>query len=145
MNIFCLNISKLNSYMTSRNRSVYQSKAEYWSEFGNDDKAIRTYKKALEIDPNYDIPLVNLTNIYFDRKEYEQAIKVEPNGWFIPSSHVGLGKCYEQLEMYDEAIAHFQEARKIVRYCFCHIKHKKEWVEEIEYHLKKLGDLEKES
>lgn len=78
-------------------------------------------------------------------KKYEQGIKVEPNGWSIPSSHVGLGKCYEQLGMYDKAKAHFQEARKIVRYCFCHIKHKKEWVEEIEYHLKKLGDLEKES
>ncbi len=78
-------------------------------------------------------------------KKYEQGIKVEPNGWFIPSSHVGLGKCYEQLGNYKEAKAHFQEARKIVRYCFCHIKNKKEWVEEIEYHLKKLGDLEKES
>jgi len=78
-------------------------------------------------------------------KKYEQGIKVEPYGWSIPSSHVGLGKCYEQLGMYDKAKAHFQEARKIVRYCFCHIKHKKEWVEEIEYHLKKLGDLEKKS
>ena len=78
-------------------------------------------------------------------KQYEKAIEIEPTGWFIPASHVGLGKCYEQLEMYDEAKAHFQKARKIVHYCFCHIKHKKEWVEEIEYHLKKLGDLEKES
>ncbi|MHA2391431.1 MAG: tetratricopeptide repeat protein [Promethearchaeota archaeon] len=77
-------------------------------------------------------------------KKYEQAIKIEPNGWFIPSSHVGLGKCFEKLGMYDEAKAHFLEAKKIVRYCFCHIKQKKEWVEDIEYHLKKLNELEDE-
>ncbi len=77
-------------------------------------------------------------------KLYEKAIKTEPTGWFIPSSHVGLGKCYEQLGMYDKAKTHFQEARKTVRYCFCHIKHKKEWIEDIEYHMKKLADLDKD-
>lgn len=75
-------------------------------------------------------------------KKYEKAIKTEPNGWFIPASHVGLGKCYEKLGNYGEAEENFQKARKIVRYCFCHVKNKKEWIEEIEYHLKKIKELQ---
>jgi tetratricopeptide (TPR) repeat protein len=78
-------------------------------------------------------------------QKYQKAIEVEPNGWFVPASHVGLGKCYEKLEMYDDAELHLHAARKIVRYCFCHIKNKKEWIEEIEYHLKKIKELKQNS
>jgi tetratricopeptide (TPR) repeat protein/Mn-dependent DtxR family transcriptional regulator len=74
-------------------------------------------------------------------KKYEKAIKTEPNGWFIPSSYVGLGKCNEKLGNYEEAKENFQKARKIVRYCFCHIKNKKEWIEDIENHLNRLKEL----
>jgi tetratricopeptide (TPR) repeat protein len=74
-------------------------------------------------------------------KKYEKAIETEPNGWFIPASYVGMGKCNEKLGFYEKAEAQFNKARQIVRYCFCHIKHRKEWVEEIEYHLKNVEEL----
>ncbi|MFX0030039.1 MAG: tetratricopeptide repeat protein, partial [Candidatus Hermodarchaeota archaeon] len=78
-------------------------------------------------------------------KMYEKAIKTEPNGWFVPASYLGLGKCHEKLGNYEEAEVNFQKARKIVRYCFCHIKHKKEWIDEIEHHLKKVSELKQRS
>ncbi|MFX1375206.1 MAG: tetratricopeptide repeat protein [Promethearchaeota archaeon] len=78
-------------------------------------------------------------------KKYQKAIKTEPNGWFIPASYVGLGKCYEMLGKYEEAEENFLKARKITRYCFCHIKHKKEWIDEIEYHLTKVKELKQKS
>jgi len=74
-------------------------------------------------------------------KMYEKAIETEPNGWFIPASYVGIGKCNEKLGFFDIAETNFQKARQIVRYCFCHIKNRKEWIEEIEYHLKKIKEL----
>ncbi|MFX1281005.1 MAG: tetratricopeptide repeat protein [Promethearchaeota archaeon] len=74
-------------------------------------------------------------------KMYEKAIKIEPNGWFVPASYLGLGKCHQKLGNYEEAVKNLQKARKIVRYCFCHIKHKKEWIEEIEYHLNEVKEL----
>ena len=76
-------------------------------------------------------------------KMYENAIKIEPNGWFVPASYLGLGKCHQKLGNYEEAVTNFQKARKIVRYCFCHIKHKKEWIEEIEHHLNEVKELMK--
>jgi len=74
-------------------------------------------------------------------KMYEKAIEIEPNGWFIPASYLGIGKCNEKLGFYDIAEANFQKAKQIVRYCFCHIKNRKEWIEEIEHHLKKIKEL----
>ncbi|MFW9879383.1 MAG: tetratricopeptide repeat protein [Candidatus Thorarchaeota archaeon] len=117
----------------------------------NKKAAIKTIKALTEKAPyegnyfdSYGEILMTIGDYESSIKLYEKAIKTEPTGWFIPSSHVGLGKCYEQLGIYDKAKAHFQEARKIVRYCFCHIKHKKEWIEDIEYHMKKLEDLDKD-
>ncbi|MFX1346805.1 MAG: tetratricopeptide repeat protein, partial [Promethearchaeota archaeon] len=116
----------------------------------NKNAAIKTIKALTEKAPyegnyfdSYGEILMTIGDYENSIKLYKKAIKTEPTGWFIPSSHVGLGKCYEQLGMYDKAKTHFQEARKIVRYCFCHIKHKKEWIDDIEYHMKKLADLDK--
>ena len=90
--------------------------------------------------------ILMITGDYEDAiKKYEKAIKTEPNGWFVPASYVGLGKCYEKLGNYGEAEENFQKARKIVRYCFCHVKHKEEWIEDIEYYLNKLKELQQES
>ena len=74
-------------------------------------------------------------------KMFKKAIETEPNGWFMPESYVKMGKCNEELGFYEKAKANFLKAREIVRYCFCHIKNRKEWIEEIEYHLKKINDL----
>jgi len=78
-------------------------------------------------------------------EKYQKAIEVEPNGWFVPASYVGLGKCYRKIGKYEEAESNFHTARKIVRYCFCHIKNKREWIEDIEYHLKKIKELKQKS
>ncbi|MFX1476556.1 MAG: tetratricopeptide repeat protein [Promethearchaeota archaeon] len=78
-------------------------------------------------------------------KQYEKAIETEPKGWFVPASYLGLGRCYENLGDYRKAEAYLLKARKIIRYCFCHIKHKKEWIEEIEYHLKNVMELKQKS
>lgn len=131
---------------------IYKEKKENGNEDEENKKAaIETIKTLTEKEPeegNYFDSygeILMITEDYDNAiKKYEQAIKVEPNGWFIPASHVGLGKCYEKLGVYEEARSHFLEAKKIVRYCFCHIKHKREWVDEIESHLRKLDELEGE-
>ncbi|MFW9896907.1 MAG: tol-pal system YbgF family protein, partial [Candidatus Thorarchaeota archaeon] len=73
-------------------------------------------------------------------KIFEKAIQTEPNGWFIPETYLKLGKCNEKLGFYEKAEENFKKARQIVRYCFCHIKYRKEWIEEIEYNLRKIRD-----
>jgi tetratricopeptide (TPR) repeat protein len=132
---------------------IYKQKTEQGIEDEeNKIKAVETIKFLTEKVPqegNYFDSygeILMITGDYENAiKMYEKAIKTEPNGWFIPASHVGLGKCYEKLGNYGEAKENFQKARKIVRYCFCHVKNKKEWIEEIEYHLNKLKELQQES
>ena len=110
--------------------------------------AIETIKSLTEIAPkegNYFDSYGEILMIIGDYKSaikmYEKAIETEPNGWFIPETYVKMGKCNEKLGFYEKADANFLKARQIVRYCFCHIKKRKEWLEEIEYHHNKLEEL----
>ena len=84
------------------------------------EEAIEMYKKSLEIDPNYDIPLVNLTNIYFDRKEYEKSIKVFNAALKIDPLNtpnwIDLGRAHRFLEQYEEAIVAYQKSLKLDSY-----------------------------
>ncbi|MHA2399604.1 MAG: hypothetical protein ACXADU_12040 [Promethearchaeota archaeon] len=122
----------------------------------NDEKnkqaAIETIRKLTERAPKegnfFDSygEILMITGDYENAIEkYRKAIEVEPNGWFVPASYVGLGKCYEKIGKYDEAEVNFHAAKKIVRYCFCHIKNKREWIEDIEYHLKKIKELKQKT
>ncbi len=117
----------------------------------NKTAAIETIKSLTEESPeegNYFDSygeILMITEDYENAiKMYEKAIETEPNGWFIPSSYVGIGKCNEKLGFYEKAEVNFKKARQIVRYCFCHIKNRKEWIEEIEYHLKKINEMKQE-
>ena len=92
---------------------------------------IDTYGEILMITGDYENAI----------KMYEKAIETEPNGWWLPASYLGIGKCNEKLGFYEKAEENFKKARQIVRYCFCHIKNRKEWIEEIEYHIKKINEL----
>ncbi|MHA2281749.1 MAG: tetratricopeptide repeat protein, partial [Promethearchaeota archaeon] len=114
----------------------------------NKNAAVETIKSLTEKAPDEGNYLDSYGEILMITGDYENAIKIfekaiktEPNGWFIPETYIKLGKCNEKLGFFNKAEANFKNARQIVRYCFCHIKNRKEWIEEIEYNLKKLQEL----
>ncbi|MHA2474440.1 MAG: tetratricopeptide repeat protein, partial [Promethearchaeota archaeon] len=87
----------------------------------NKQAAIDTIRKLTERAPHegnfFDSygEILMITGDYESAIEkYKKAIEVEPNGWFVPASYVGLGKCYKKIREYDEAELNFHTARKIV-------------------------------
>lgn len=114
----------------------------------NKKKAIEIIKKLTEKVPDegnyFDSygEILFITGDYENSiKKYEKAIEIEPNGWFIPASYLGIGKCYENLGIVDKAMEYLQKAKQIIRVCYCDYKHKKEWDEEIDYHINKIKEL----
>ncbi len=114
----------------------------------NKKKAIEIMKKLTEKVPDegnyFDSygEILLITGDYENSiKNYQKAIEIEPNGWFSPASYLGIGKCYEKLGNFDKAMEYLQKAKRTIRVCYCHFKHKKEWDEEINNEIKKVKEL----
>jgi len=50
-----------------------------YQRMSNDQKAVESYTKALELDPKYPMPVINRAAIYANRLEYNRAIEVCEN------------------------------------------------------------------
>lgn len=81
------------------------------------DRAVEAYRKALELDPEYDKAWNNLAICYLEAKRYEEAVPaftrlIELEG---PSykNHYNVGLCRYFLGQYDESLAAFKAALAI--------------------------------
>lgn len=98
--------------------SAHQWYAEYLTAMGRFDEALAQTRRAKEIDPLS--PIINageVWTLYFARR-YDEAIErgkaiAELNPQFA-EIHEYLKRCYDQKEMYAEAIAARQMRRKLV-------------------------------
>lgn len=105
---------------------VYQMLATIFYSNGQFNKAIKTFKRALEIDPYYTDASVGLSIILNDLGRYEEGRKVfleaqslleRKNRRPDPSVNDKIAAKYEELadlllqcQRYDEALDHFQKA-----------------------------------
>ncbi|MBW2554707.1 MAG: tetratricopeptide repeat protein, partial [Deltaproteobacteria bacterium] len=103
---------------------AWAKKAEEWFEKGNmamsagyNNVAIRFFKKAIEIDPNYLESYINIGLLYNkegDTKKaisyYEKAIAVDPD---FTKAHYNLGVVYVKKGKLDKAISEFKRCISI--------------------------------
>jgi serine/threonine protein kinase/Flp pilus assembly protein TadD len=75
----------------------------------NTEMAIAEFRKASQLDPEYDLPLINIARIREWGKDYEEAIaayrrviEVDPGN---AEAHTQLGYCLQQTKQFQEAIA----------------------------------------
>lgn len=81
------------------------------------DRAVESYLKALELDPDYDKAWNNLALCYLEAKRYEEAVPaftrlVELEGPTY-KNHYNVGLCCYFLGRYDEAMTAFKSALAI--------------------------------
>ena len=83
----------------------------------NVDGALRSYRRALEIDPYLVAALINLANLHYSRDDvveaqalYERAIALEPD---VFEAHFNLGNIFHDLARYIEAQACYREALRL--------------------------------
>jgi tetratricopeptide (TPR) repeat protein len=112
--------------LNSKNPEVLQMLATIYYDQGKFNKAISTFKKALEIDPSYTDAAVGLSIILNDIGRYEDAKKIfdeakaqldskkistEPNtNEKFASKHAELADMYLQFQRFDESAEQYSRA-----------------------------------
>jgi len=113
----------------TRNPEVYQMLATIYYDKGQFSKAIKTFKRALEIDPTYTDASVGLSIILNDLGKYDEGKQVfveaqtqlekksGKNDPFIDeklsSKHEELADLYFQYKRYNEALEQLLKAQKL--------------------------------
>jgi tetratricopeptide (TPR) repeat protein len=113
----------------SRNAEVYQMLATIYYDKGQFNKAIRTFKRALEIDPTYTDASVGLSIILNDLGRYDEGQQIfeeaqklleRKSGKMdsyveekIASKHEELADIYFQYKFYKEALDQLFHAQKL--------------------------------
>lgn len=130
----------------SRDPEVYQMLATIFYDKGQFNKAIKTFKRALEIDPTYTDASVGLSIILNDLGRYDEGKKIfeDARGILdrktgkmdtyveekIASKHEELADLYFQYKRYNEALDQLLKAQKLstrkaeisLRIAECHVK-----------------------
>ncbi|MFN8791159.1 MAG: tetratricopeptide repeat protein [Bdellovibrionales bacterium] len=112
-----------------RNPEIYQMLATIYYDRGQFNKAIKTFKRALEIDPSYTDASVGLSIILNDLGRYEEGRQVfvdarkilddkkKPSLGFmeenISRKHEELADLYAQARLWTESLENLQKALKI--------------------------------
>ena len=88
-----------------------------FKELGENEKSIKCYQKAIEIQPNHADAHNNLGTAFKELKEYkksiyyyEKTIQINPNS---PTAYSNLGNTYRGLGEYEKAISWHQKAIQI--------------------------------
>jgi len=114
---------------STRNPEVYQMLATIYYDKGQFSKAIKTFKRALEIDPTYTDASVGLSIILNDLGKYDEGKQVfvdaqnlldkrsGKNDPFVDeklaSKHEELADLYFQYKRYNEALEQLLKAQKL--------------------------------
>jgi tetratricopeptide (TPR) repeat protein len=112
-----------------RNPEIYQMLATIYYDRGQFNKAIKTFKRALEIDPQYTDASVGLSIILNDLGRYDEGRKIfqearqildnqkKPNLSFldetISKKHEEIADLYSQSRAWSEALENLQKALKL--------------------------------
>ncbi len=116
--------------INSNNPEVFQMLATIYYNRGQFNKAVKTFKKALEVDPEYCDAAVGLSIILNDLGKYEEAKKVFQKAQTIiekrkinrasenmddkfAQKHLELGDLYLQHRRFEPALMQYQTAKKL--------------------------------
>lgn len=134
----------------NKDPEVYQMLATLFYDKGQFNKAIKAFKKALEIDPSYTDASVGLSIILNDLGRYQEAKEVFEDAQArlnetkkqsdpfiedrIAQKHLELGDLYLQIEKFEESLEQYLKAKKfsnnpgvlILKIAECYMKIHKE-------------------
>ncbi len=101
--------------------NILNNRAVILAELGKKDEAIKTAKEMIEYnkeDGNLRDSLGEILLIVGDYedaiKQFEEAIELDPTGWFIDQSYIKMGLCYMNLGEFEKAKKNFEIGKELL-------------------------------
>jgi tetratricopeptide (TPR) repeat protein len=85
-----------------------QDNGEYYDSYGEILMNYEEYEKAV--------------------KQFKKSIELSSNGWFIYQTYIKLGICFKELGNYELAIEYLRKGKEYTNKCFCDYGLKKKWL-----------------
>ena len=99
---------------TVESPETYLQYGDRYRNSGNEPLALKNYRRALEINPNFTTALVRIGGIHQQQgntmeaiANFNKAVEIDPQSL---EAQLGLGNAYQQMGWAELAITHFQKA-----------------------------------
>jgi len=152
----------------ANNPEIFQMLATIYYNRGQFNKAIKTFKRALQVDPTYSDAAVGLAIILNDLGRYEEAKKVFNDAQALTdrkkepvvnaqteekfaAKHIELGDLYLQYKRYDAALEQYQKSytltnrkhsvSELIAECYLQAGHKDKAIRELKMILQMNNKL----
>ena len=108
----------------------------YWYQYMNKkEEALKILEELIEFEQDNGEYYDSYGEILMNYEEYEKAviqfqkaIELSSNGWFIYQTYIKLGICFKELGNYELAIEYLRKGKEYTNKCFCDYGLKKKWL-----------------
>ncbi|MHA1933276.1 MAG: tetratricopeptide repeat protein, partial [Promethearchaeota archaeon] len=117
------------------NYTLYNYKAYWLSYLGKNQEALNILHSLIEEEPEKGIYHDTLGEILISLKEYEKAIEefqkaieINSNEWFIHQTYIKLGICYKALGNHDLALRNLKKGKELTKKSTSDTETKQKWL-----------------
>ncbi|MFW9894470.1 MAG: hypothetical protein ACFFD7_01540 [Candidatus Thorarchaeota archaeon] len=122
----------------------------YWLQYLDEqDTVIEIIEDLLAREPEngmfhdtYGEILMNFEEYEKAVEEFQKAIELESNEWYINQTYIKLGICYKEIGEQDLAIENLTRGKEFTNKCFCDIDTKRNWLTIAELFLAEIAEME---
>ncbi len=75
-------------------------------------------------------------------REFQKAIELDNNEWYINQTYIKLGICYKEMDDQDSAIENLSKGKEFTNKCYCDLDTKRNWLTIAELFLAEIAEME---
>ncbi|TFF83918.1 MAG: hypothetical protein EU552_02225 [Promethearchaeota archaeon] len=131
------------------NNSLYHYKAYWLSYLGKKEEALKILYNLTRNEPKDGIYHDTYGEILMTFKEYEKAveefqkaIEINSNDWFINQTHIKIGICYLALEKFELAIQNLKKGKELTNKIISDLESKNKWLAIAELFIAEIKEQE---
>ncbi|UCC19609.1 MAG: hypothetical protein JSV62_16160, partial [Promethearchaeota archaeon] len=130
-----------------KNNVLYNYKAYWLSYLGEKEETIKILKDLTKFEPEKGIYHDTFGEVLINFKEYEKAIvefekaiKLDNNEWYIHQTYIKLGICYSALEIYELAVENLKKGKELTNKIISDVESKKKWLAIVDLFLAEVEE-----
>ena len=129
--------------LNEKNATILNNKAVLYAALNKKDDAVDLIRSVIKMFPDgnyydsYGEILMTFQDYEGATKQFQEALNLEPNGWFSYQTHIKMGLCYKGLGNYEKAIEHFKIGKMLTERMLpsmrdVYINQTKDYIKELE-------------